>query len=425
MKILWLINIMLPKIADSLSEPTSNSGGWLTGLSNDLLQQNDIELSVCFPLSNKNKVVHDNINNLKYYGFPKSKMKDTRYNPELEKYFEYIIKDAKPDIVHIFGTEYSHALAMVNTCEKLGIINKVVVNIQGLVSVYQNHFYANLPHKVIHRYTFRDLIKQNNIKQQRDNFIKRGKFEIDALRKVKHIIGRTDWDKACTSQINPYANYYFCNETLRDEFYKHSWNLNDCLKHSIFISQAGYPIKGFHFMLEAMPEILKRYPDAHIYVTGKNPLDSKSILDKAKQTYYQKYIGMQINRLGLERNVTFLGNLNEREMCNRFLKSNVFVLPSSIENSPNSLGEAMLLGIPSVTADVGGVKNLIKHEEEGYVYQYDAPYMLAYYVMEIFNSDDLANTFSKRQREHAFKTHNREKNLKRVLDIYAKIDNFK
>ena len=67
-------------------------------------------------------------------------------------------------------------------------------------------------------------------------------------------------------------------------------------------------------------------------------------------------------------------------MKERFLKSNVFVSPSTIENSPNSLGEAMLLGIPCISSDVGGVKNLLKHEEEGYVYQTDAPYMLAYYV---------------------------------------------
>ena len=71
-------------------------------------------------------------------------------------------------------------------------------------------------------------------------------------------------------------------------------------------------------------------------------------------------------------------------MCEQYLKANVFVLPSAIENSPNSLGEAMMLGTPTVVSDVGGVKNMIDHEKEGYVYQPDASYMIAYYAGRFF-----------------------------------------
>jgi len=61
------------------------------------------------------------------------------------------------------------------------------------------------------------------------------------------------------------------------------------------------------------------------------------------------------------------------------------------------------------------------HREEGFVYQSDAPYMLAHYVCEIFDNKDLALKLSRAAREHALKTHDRQENLRRLLEIYKNI----
>lgn len=409
MKILWLCNKMLPQIAQEIKTESSPMGGWLDGLSADLMKKDNIELVVVFP--NKALNIEGSLRNLKYYGF------DGTNN---EEKFTRIFKMENPDIVHIFGTEFKHTLEMMNVCEKLKIVSNTVISIQGLTSVIAHHYYDGLPQKVIKGYTFRDVIKQDNIRQQKIKFLKRGIYEIAALEKCKNIIGRTDWDKACTEQINPKATYHFCNETLRDEFYKHSWDISNCEKHSIFLSQGSYPIKGFHYMLEAMPEILKRFPKAHIYVTGSNPLNL-NIKQKIKQGSYSKYIGALIKKYNLQNNVTFLGSLNEVEMCDRFLKSHVFVSASAIENSPNSVGEAMILGLPVVASDVGGVSNMMTHKNDGFIYQHNAPYMIAHYVSEIFDNDTLAITFSKNSQKHAKITHNKERNLETTLNVYKEI----
>jgi len=81
----------------------------------------------------------------------------------------------------------------------------------------------------------------------------------------------------------------------------------------------------------------------------------------------------------------------------------------------------MILGVPCVASSVGGVTDLLKDKEEGFVYQTDAPYMLAYYVCEIFSNDELALQFSKKSREHAIKTHDRENNTKRLIEVYREI----
>lgn len=420
MKVLWLCNVMLPLIAEDLSKPPTNFGGWLSGLSNELLKTAAVQLTVCFPITFQKSLLEGEVENLKYFGFPNIKNDQSNYSKE-ENYFVEIVKNTNPDIIHIFGTEIIHTLIMIKTCERLGKLDKVVINIQGLVSVIANHYMANLPMRVQRRFTFRDFLKQDNIIQQKKMFINRGISEVEAIQKTKHVIGRTTWDKACTFQINPKVQYHFCNETLRDIFYKYEWSLEKCERYSIFISQATLPIKGLHFMLAAMPLILKQFPDAKLYIAGNDIIKSDTIWDRLKRTSYGKYIKELIKRNHLENCVKFTGLLDEKQICERYLQSHVFVCPSSIENSPNSLGEAMILGVPCIAANVGGVADMLIHKEEGFVYQTDAPYMLAYYVCAIFGDEELTISFSKKAKEHALKTHDKKENTRRMIEIYNDI----
>ena len=105
--------------------------------------------------------------------------------------------------------------------------------------------------------TFRDVVRRDNIVKQREKFVLRGILEEKALQKARHIIGRTDWDLACVRRINPEAKYHFCNETLRQPFYQGTWRYESCRKHRIFASSCAYPVKGFHYLLEAFGQIVK------------------------------------------------------------------------------------------------------------------------------------------------------------------------
>lgn len=418
MKILWLTNIPLPEASLLMNERSSASGGWLINTAKILSNHEDVELAVAFPKNNieNNQTLHGE--RIKYYAFPKIKSKE-RDSIDNNRYLKYIVEKVNPDLVHIFGTEFEHSLAMINVCNDLGI--ETIISIQGLVSVIGKHYKSSLPFGVQKRFTFRDFVKQDNIQQQQKKFIEKGSLEIEAIKRTRHIIGRTTWDKACVSQINPNAIYHFCNETLREEFYTHRWKVDDCEKFSIFTSQASYPIKGIHFVLEAMPLILKRYPKAKLYIAGHNITESETIKQKIKLSSYAMYIKDLIKKHNLVDNVVFTGILDEKQMCERYLKTHVFVCPSSIENSPNSLGEAMILGVPSVASYVGGIPDMLKDKEEGFLYQHDAPYMLAHFICEIFENEDLALKFSKNAREHALKTHDRDENTRKLIEIYEEI----
>ena len=418
MNVLWVINIPLPQASILMNEKPIPFGGWLVNASSALSEQDNVKLSIAFPKGGIEAVQILEGEKVRFYAFPTVSEKQVA-NSEYILHFNKILEEVNPDIVHIFGTEYPHTLSMVNVCKNKN--KNTVISIQGLVSVYAQHYMACLPYNIQKEYTFRDFIKQDNLIQQRDKFSILGNLEIQALKKVGHVIGRTTWDKACTLQINPTLKYYHCNETLREEFYKHSWDINKCKNHTIFVSQGSYPIKGLHFILEAMPLILKKYPVAKLFIGGTDITKSNTLKEKLKVSSYGKYIKKLIKKNNLQDKVIFTGILNEKQMCEKYLESNVFVCPSSIENSPNSLGEAMILGVPCVASDVGGVSDLLMHKVEGFIYQGDAPYMLAHYVCEIFSNKTLALELSEKSRSHALKTHDKVKNTIDLINIYKKL----
>lgn len=341
-------------------------------------------------------------------------------SPELERLFARRLEAFRPDVVHIWGTEFVHTLAMVRACRDRGLLEKTVVSIQGLCYACAEHYTEGLPGTVVNGFTFRDLLRMDNIRLQKRKFALRGKNEVEALRIARHVIGRTPWDYSCTEAIHPERVYHFCNETLRDSFYTGQWRYESCRKHRIFASSCVYPVKGFHYLLEAMAIVAKTYPDVTLAVPGKSFL-KRSGKDRLREDGYHRYLARMANKLGLKDRLEFLGTCSADEMKAAFLEANVFVLPSTIENSPNSMGEAMLLGVPCVAADVGGVSTLLKNEEEGLVVPSGQVRLLADSICRIFAMEAEAERMGRAARDHALRTHDPEKNLETLLGIYREL----
>ena len=413
MKVLWLGGIVLPLIAEKEKIRIEFKNGWLIKLSESLKKDNQIDLVYVF---DSKYYITGETDYYKYYGIERRTPSTVRLGNEYIESAKNILKTENPEIIHIWGTERPHTLAMIEAANQLGISDRVVVSVQGLVSKCYYHYCAYIPYKVAKGHTLRDFFQGNVLKKQ-ENFKVRGEYEIEALQSVNNVIGRTDWDRACIWDINPKANYHYNNETLRDEFYTGQWNISNCIPHSIFISQSDYPLKGLHLVLEAMPKIIDQFPDTHLYIAGKNHLSQP----KWKRTRYEEYLFTLIKRYQLEKHISFTGNLSAKEMKERLLNSNVFVCASSIENSPNSLGEAMLLGLPCVATNVGGIPSLLVHGKEGFLYPADETYMLSYYICKLFYSADLSKFMGDNARKRALITHNPQKNQNDLLAIYKMI----
>lgn len=417
MKILWICNTMPLRVADYLGMQVYDKEGWVSGIAERILEKNEMELAIAFP-QNCDELEQGQAENLKYFMFPRKQVIH-KYDRAVEGYLKRIYHSYRPDIVHVFGTEMPHALSALQVMEDP---SKIVFSMQGLVARCAEHFFADLPIGVIYGYSLRDLLKNDNLYMQKKKFEKRAVFENELFSKAQNVIGRTEWDYACVKYVNEKVNYYFCNESLRKIFYGESvWNYRNCEKRSIFVCQASYPLKGFHYIIPALAHIVKKYPDTHLYVAGPDIFHEKNLREKLGHTKYTYYLKKLIKAYGVQDQISFTGPLSAEEMRDMYLKSNVFVSASTLENSPNSVGEAMILGVPVVASDVGGTRSIFTDKEDGYLYQYSASYMLAYYVEKVFEEKEKIEKLTSTARKHALEIHDFEKNYQQLLKIYHAI----
>ncbi len=421
MKLLWLVNITLPHVAAALHITPPATGGWLSGQLAQL-DKNKLDITVLsfsYELTQTAEITLDGVHYI--------------VEPSCDAAAEqarcaHILAQHTPDLIHIHGTELSHSLSMLSVVGDC----PTVISMQGLVYVCAQHYFANLPpryHKAsLAKRILRLVTKQpaELIAEGQQWFATLGEREKQVLRQGTHFIGRTGWDEHHLKAINPTANYYKCNEILRNEFYHASmWDYANCNPHSIFISQGNYPLKGLHILLDAIPLLQRKYPDVQIYLTGTSPLNKqksglRGVCAQSLQEY-PAYLARQIKKLNLQDRVHYLGMLDGVQMRAQYLAANVYVLASSMENSPNSLAEAMMLGTPCVASDVGGVADLLQDKTEGLLYPFGAVQALAQCIDTIFSAKESAAQYGQCASAHAHKTHDPHAATIDLMEIYNNV----
>lgn len=419
MKVLWFTNITFPEFSDSINITSSYSGGWMIQFKTYISKIFD--LYICSFENEIENVIKKRIDGVEYILIPKKQKKLEKIDKTIIPYINEVFENINPDLVHIWGTEYLHTYIISNICNEKNI--NYVISIQGLISDCAKHYFQGIPMKNIYYSTLRDLIRYDNILNQKKKFEKRGYFEIETLKKCKNVIGRTIYDYSGVKEINKNINYFFCNECLRTPFYDGKWNLDNVERKTIFISQASYPIKGFHYFLDALSIVKKSCPEIKVIVAGGfNPFKN-NLYEKIRLTSYESYIAKKIIFLNLKENISFIGNLSDIEMKNQLLKANAFVSASLVENSPNSIGEAMLIGTPIISSFVGGVGNFLTHKVTGLLYPSDQPNILATYILNIINDDNLAKNLSYNARKKSLEIYDIQHNTKQLEEIYFRILN--
>lgn len=419
MKVIWVANGWIPCIAESVGLQGGNIS-WISSIIDGVSIVNDIELIYVFPQRKEKRMLKGDCHGIKSYGFFQPQSVPWKKDKRVVLQFREIISREQPDIIHIWGTEYAHALDCFDAVEELGYKKCTIVYLQGLTSILGEQYYTNLPKSVCYSFSFRDILRLDNIFFQKQKFLLRGANERKLITKAIHVIGRTDFDRIAAYRLNPSVKYHKCNESVRDAFWGYQWIYEKCEKDTIFLTQGYYPIKGMHMLVKAAGQLKRIYPQRKITikVAGAKILYSSQ---RWRETTYGRYIRKLMKKEDVYDSFIFLGNLDANEMANELIRSNLFLLPSFMENSPNSLAEAMVVGTPCVASNVGGVCSMFEDGISGLMYDPRNLEEMIEKILSILDVPDYGKRLSKGASEIGRQNYLPENNIDTLMKIYNEV----
>lgn len=416
MRVLWVCNIVLNDFTEEFHIKKKPTGGWMDALLGGLEMEDGIEIGLCFPIYDEERMKDASLHGHKFYSFHgRSFTADASYRAKMHADFKRAIEDFRPDVVNLWGTEYDHAAEAFSACEELGIADRVVVRLQGLMKAIANHFLLGIPEKYLsfHSEGYASLLEQ----QQR--FSVGASQEEELLRRVRYVSDKSQFGRYYARRYAPEAEFTYCDNFLREPFYQRaeSWSSYQCIPHTIFMGVAHYALKGLHVLLPALALVKRTFPDVRLRISGVNVFEEGA----APRDGYVQYIYDLLDELGLEENVEFLGPLDAMQIAQALQEANVAVGPSLEENKSNVICEAMMIGTPTIASFVGGNVDAIRHGVDGFLFPIGNETMLAGYICDLFSDAKLAERISKAAVETSLQRHDKEKIKKTYCELYHKI----
>jgi glycosyltransferase involved in cell wall biosynthesis len=415
MKILWFTNT--PCSASEELNPNNKGGGWLSSLEKELVKKEEISLYVAFYYSKS--IEPFLFGNTQYFPILRknSGSKIERYcarllrlenNDKREiKLLLSVIDKINPDLIHIHGTE-----------ENFGLIQKyisipVVLSIQGILNPCTEKFYSGVPSIIANKYeSWKSKLLLKSAKFKYNNFKKRCNREREILNISKYIIGRTDWDKKVTKALAPTSKYFICNEVLRSSFYDVEWRkirFNDKIRIVTVSSDCLY--KGFETIVKTA-KILTLYHNLNFewLVIGLQKKSEIVILTK-------NWLKINLD----DYSIKLLGKKNEDEIAELLLSADIYCQVSHIENSPNSLCESLIIGVPTIASFAGGTRSLFSDTNNNMLVQDGDSYAFSGAILELVNDFSKAKELGRNSREIAIKRHDKRCIVSNLVEIYKSI----
>lgn len=405
MRILWF------SVTPSLFNPHSNShngGGWIASLEQIVRTEPSIQLGIAFEFYGAG-FRYDSDGVVYYPIMPvKNGIKERlcRKNLELDKIKKCltIIDDFKPDIIQIFGSENYFGLLRKHTNIP------IVIHMQGCLPPYHNALFPVGINKYDFYFTQGLTWRYRWIGLRSEPaFRKQAEQEIHIIRSCQYFMGRTEWDKGLVDLFNPGAKYFHCEEALRDVFLQNTkiWSYRESSEVRIVsvISNPWY--KGVDLILKTA-QLLKRFVKLNF---------EWQVYGVQNVAFYENKYGIRADNV----NVKIMGTVSKDELVDVLCDAICFVHPSYIDNSPNSVCEAQILGLPILATHVGGISSIVRDGETGILFPANDPYTLAAKIKEVIRSPELAVRLGKAAREQALKRHDPMMIRMKLMNIYNQI----
>lgn len=410
MKVLWY-EITVPGQFQDNGTPIA---GWQDSLQAIVTAHDDIELYIAFEgRKGMKRKSQDGITyipiipSMNFWGNRIMRYYDLLYlRRKLLPIFRDVVDEIKPDVIHIFGTEWG-----------LGEISNytdipVVIHMMGCVAPYLNASYPP-------SYNIIDSIRGANFNLIKIYQILRtihyNKTWIEAeqnnFKAVCNYMGRTLWDKAMCELFHPNCNYFHCNEALRPAFITDNRVWSPPASKTLMLLTIGCTThwKGMDTILKTANILKRRGMSFEWKIVGKFPKYLKKEIEKKESLKFE------------ECNVKVLGFVKPEKLVPLLLSSNIYVHTAYIDNSPNTICEAQYLGVPIIATYVGGLPSLIDNGIDGVLVPANAPYRLAYEVIQLSSDTERQLKYSAESISKAHDRHNQDNIYKELLACYKSI----
>ncbi|MBL8202143.1 MAG: glycosyltransferase family 4 protein [Chromatiales bacterium] len=408
MRVLWFAHVPVPEMLLASGSDVSLAGAHWTG---QLLQHvagaPGVELGVASAFPGLRDLQFDR-DGIRYYtiGQPKRYPAFGMREADLDR-CAAMVRDFRPDLLHFHGSERFFGLLKVRGMVKV----PAVLSMQGLLGPYSTRrgFFGALSSlDILRSIRLVELPLRLGLAWQFHDIRRGARREARILGAVEGLLGRTDWDRAWGRRLNPQAAYHHVGEILRPAFYAGRWRPGNCERHTVVYTNAGHPRRGTENLLAAIALLRGEFPRIRLRLAGV----------VSERSGYGRFLRRRIRDLRLEGHVDFLGQLDDQAMVEQLGWGHVFAITSYLENSPNSLAEAMLIGMPCVASFVGGIPSMVDHGRSGLLFPVDDVVLLAEQVRQVFRSDELAVSLGEEARREAIDRHDPVRIRNQLLSAY-------
>ena len=412
MKILWLSNCILTH------EHTSSTGSWLQAMSAAISECPDIELyNITFGA--KGKVEQRDCGKIRQWLVPKGRLVNGAIPQGIATTICGLIEHVNPDLVHIWGVEHYWALLSARGYIK----QRVLLEIQGLNYTCAEAYYGGMTRPDIKSCVrLRDyILPRRRIENIQRSHEKWGEYEKEMLAAHRYISTQSQWVRA---SIAPYCNkqaqIYHTRMAVREEFMNTApWGIpqEDAPIQLLSLSSSALPYKGVHVAIKALAILKQYYPNICLKIAGNYQNNRKAI----NKHGYVRFLEKLIQRLGLEKNVEFVGALNAEELIALMKQTHVMIHSSFVESYSLVLAEAMAVGVPSVVSYAGTMPELTEYGKAALLYTPTDYRMCAHQVRQLLEDRNLASSISEAARCVAMERNNINSVVERQLEIYNQV----
>jgi glycosyltransferase involved in cell wall biosynthesis len=174
-------------------------------------------------------------------------------------------------------------------------------------------------------------------------------------------------------------------------------------------------LKNTKVLIQALPEVLKRFPQAKLRLIGSDTLTGP------RRSSYRQMVEGLAHELGVRDKVEFSDMIPRKELLEHYQQARLTVVPSLFENFPFTCLEAMSCGCPVIASNVGGLPEMIEDGVSGFLFQPDNKKELAEKIVALLSDPALAESMGNEAAIRVRRYYSQEVIIPQVLNVYRQL----